>query len=369
MGIGIQSAARMRDPTFDVAKALMMLWVIWGHLIRYEVVESGASTHMLNAKIGVNMPIFFVIAGYLAHSTFQNGSWAKIAARIVGFLWPMAAFGAVFGFLVFATGHGESIGWLLRFPLNRVLHGHWFLRTLAAVYLLSAIVSRSCRSDRARWIAFTVVYAALLICPGRLQSYLFWIGGPQTIHMLPYFAFGLLALNRRKLWQSSNAAILSGAFFLSVVFLEGNSSTNGMNFWTVSTHWRAIFLDTHGLLCFFARTAVGISGSIFILWIMDRSLSRIPCLSRIAVFGTTSLGVYVLHEWPMMQLGRTGIPWLPLPAWTCWLVAIGWFFMCHFAIVGIKHIPPFRFFFFGNEKWLTGLINTTHTIPPQSKKR
>ena len=301
----------LRNPLFDAVKALMMLWVVWGHLGLYGIVSGGASHWMANAKIGVNMPVFFMIGGYLAYSTFQKGTWAKISARVIGFLWPMVAFGAVFGFALFATGHGESVGWFLQFLLHRVLHGHWFLRTFAVVYLLSAIVYRSCRSDRVRWIAFAVVYAALLSCPGRFQPCLFWVGGPQTIHMLPYFVFGLLVLNQRKLWQSSEVSILCGAFFLSVVLLEGNSSTNGMNFWNVSTHWRSVFLESAGLLCFFARTAVGLSGSIFILWAMEQALCRIPSFSRIAVFGTTSLGVYVLHEWPMMQFGRIGISCCP----------------------------------------------------------
>ena len=341
-----------RDPLFDAVKALMMLWVVWGHLGLYGIVGGGASHWMTNAKIGINMPVFFMIGGYLALSTFQKGTWAKISARVIGFLWPMASFGALFGLVLFVAGHDENIGWFLRFPLHRVFHGHWFLRTFAAVYLFSAIVYRSCRSDRIRWIAFVLLYIALLSWPGRFQRCLFWVGGRQTIHMLPYFVFGLLVLNRRKLWQSSGIPLLCGAFFLSVVLLEGNSSTNGMNFWNVSTHWRAVFLDPHGLVCFFARTAVGLSGSIFILWAIDSALRRIPSLSRIAIFGTTSLGVYVLHEWPMMQFGRIGISWMPIPAWTRWLVAASWFLACHFAIVGIKQVPALRFLFFGNEKRL-----------------
>ena len=361
----VQSEVRMRNPTFDVAKALMMLWVVWGHFIRYKVVEMDVSAYMLNAKIGVNMPVFFVIGGFLAHSAFQKGSWAKIAARIIGFLWPMAAFGTVFGLVLFATGEGRTIGWLLRFPLHQVLHGHWYLRTFAAIYLMSAIVYRLCRSDRSRWIAFAVLYVALLSCPGRFMSHLFWIGGQKTIHMLPYFVFGLLILNRRKIWQSPRMALICGLFFLSVVLGEGNSSTNGMNFWSVSTYWRTVFLDLNGLLCFFARTAVGLSGSIFLLGTINLALLRAPRISRLARFGTTSLGVYVLHEWPMMQLGAIKISWLPLPAWTLWLVAIGWFLTCHFAIVGIKQIPALDFFFFGSETRLTLFLQRFHHLSRQ----
>ena len=179
--------------------------------------------------------------------------------------------------------------------------------------------------------------------------------------MFPYFAFGLLALNRRQLWRSTRAALLCGAFFLSVVLLEGDSTTNGMNFWNVSMHWRAVFFQAHGLLCLFARTAVGITGSIFLLWAADRTMNRIPSLSHIAVFGTTSLGVYVLHEWPMIHLGQHGFPCLPLPPQSRWPVAIGWFLACHFAIAGIKRIRPLRVFFFGDEQWLQSRVIRAQT--------
>ena len=81
----------MRDKTYDIAKALMMLWVVWGHLMRYEVVEYDTSIYMLNAKIGVNMPVFFVIGGCLASLTFTKADWPKLMSRTIHFLWPQFA--------------------------------------------------------------------------------------------------------------------------------------------------------------------------------------------------------------------------------------------------------------------------------------
>ncbi|MBQ7177106.1 MAG: acyltransferase [Victivallales bacterium] len=340
-------------------KALMMLWVVWGHLGLWGIVaqEPGSLVRMANAKIGVNMPIFFVLGGYLALSTFEKGSWSKIVARIVGFLWPMAAFGVVFALALVLTGNGGGIQWFLQFPIQRVHHGHWFLWTFATVYLLSALIYRIGRTDRVRWVGFALLYAVLLFLPSRFQHLLHWVGDKQTIHMLPYFVFGLMLLRKREWWHSNLLSLLSGAFFLFVVFLEGNSTTNGMNFWRVSTHWRAVFLNGHNLLCFFARTAVGITGSVFVLWAVDRLLRLAPCLSALAVFGTTSLGVYVLHEWPMMQVGRAGFPPLPFPEWTRWSIALVWFLACHFIVLGIRRFSFFRFMFFGDEKHLATVVN------------
>ena len=71
-------ATTRRDPLFDVVKAVMMLLVVWGHLGLWGIVaqEPGSLVRMANAKIGVNMPIFFVLVGYLALSTFEKGSWS-----------------------------------------------------------------------------------------------------------------------------------------------------------------------------------------------------------------------------------------------------------------------------------------------------
>lgn len=347
-----------RDPLFDLAKALMMLWVVWGHLGLYRIVaqEPDSPIWMANAKIGVNMPMFFVVGGYLAHSAFQNGTWSKIAVRIIRFIWPMASFGAFFGLVLVLCGKGNGIRWFLEFCLGRVLHGHWFLRTFAGVYLLSSFVFRTCRTNRGKWLGFSLLYVAMLFVPLGYQHCLYWIGGRETIHMFPYFAFGLLVLRTTPWWRSNMLSILSGIVFLSIVFLEGDSAENGMNFWNASTYWRAIFLDRHGLLCLIARTVVGITGSVFVLWTVDLALRLVPQLSTFAVFGTTSLGVYVLHEWPMEKLGNTGVAFLPFPEWTRWPVALAWFLACHLAISGIRKIHLFQLVFFGDEKWLYAII-------------
>ena len=131
-----------RLPLFDVTKALMMLWVIWGHLGRYGIVgiPEGDYPHLLNAKIGVNMPVFFVIGGYFAASTFANGGWSKIVARTVGFLWPQTALAACMAVagLLLAMDFRASVEYLLAI---------WFLRTMLVVYFLAALAYKPFKPD------------------------------------------------------------------------------------------------------------------------------------------------------------------------------------------------------------------------------
>jgi hypothetical protein len=67
---------------------LMILWVVWGHLGLYGLVEADWSVYMENAKIGVNMPVFFVMAGYFAAATYRNFKWSKIVSHVVSYMWP-----------------------------------------------------------------------------------------------------------------------------------------------------------------------------------------------------------------------------------------------------------------------------------------
>ena len=242
------------------------------------------------------------------------------------------------------------------FPVKQVLHGHWFLRTYAGVYLLSAIVYRLCRNDKCRWFVFVLLYAALLFWPARFRSCLYWIGGSPTLHMLPYFVFGLLVLRKYPAWRFSRIALPCATFVLAVILLEGQAFAKLMNFWNVSMHWRSVFLDRWNLLAFLARIAVGLAGSVSILYGVDRLLRRFPRLSTFAVFGTTTLGVYVLHEWPLIQIGKSGLSCLPFPFWTRWPLAIAWFLVCHYIITYIRRAPTLRTIFFGNERRLTLLF-------------
>lgn len=332
--------AKVRLPLFDVTKALMMLWVIWGHLGFYNIVgiPDGGYPHMANAKIAVNMPVFFMISGYFAASTFAKGSWSKIAARAVGFLWPqtaLAACVAIAGFLL-AMDFSESVEYLLTI---------WFLRTMLVVYVLSALAYKPFKSDFLRWVAMIGIYCLMIFLPVGLKS--FWIG--QSAHMFPYFVFGLMVLRKHELFKNARISLLCGLFLLIVVLLEGDTPTVGMSFWSGATHWTDVIANGYNIMTFFARTTVGIAGSVFVLFAVDRMLAFSPKLSAISALGTTTMGVYVLHEIILIMAGES-LQFLPFPSWTRWPVAIAYLLLCHFAVILVRRFRSLRFMFFGDEK-------------------
>lgn len=349
----------IRLPLFDVTKALMMLWVIWGHLGLYGIVSvpEGNYPHLLNAKIGVNMPVFFVISGYFAASTFVKGGWSKVAARAVGFLWPQTALAACVAAvgLLLAMDFSESVEYLLSI---------WFLRTMLVVYLLAAFAYKLFKSDGFRWLAMAGIYGLMIFLPGGLKS--FWIG--QSAHMFPYFVFGLMVLRRRELFKDVGISLLCGLFFFAVVLLEGSTPTVGMSFWNGVTHWTDVIASPYNIVTFFARTAVGISGSVFVLFVVDRLLRVCPRLSFIGTLGTTTMGVYVLHEVVLINAGAR-LSLLPLPSWSRCLVAIAYLLICHLVVALVRRYSVSRFLFFGDEKRAEAVFAWVRRAAPESEKQ
>ena len=337
----------MRDKTYDIAKALMMLWVVWGHLMRYEVVEYDTSIYMLNAKIGVNMPVFFVIGGCLASLTFTSADWPKLMSRAIHFLWPQFAVAIAYALLLFVVGGhgGRAFSWVM---------GAWFLHTYALVYLISAIIFRITVDNNKRWILFSLCYLVMIFWPSQFR--LNWCG--QVIHMFPYFVFGLMCL-RKKMYFDWRIGCVCGVLYLAAVFLQGDSSQNGMNFWKVDVNWNVLLHSWRDGVTFIARTVVGICGSIFVLFIVSLLIKVIPCIAILSSLGMTTLGVYVLHEYPLFLLGKH-MSILPLPSWLCWFVAICWFGFCHCLVILLKRWTVVNVVFFGNEMLLANAFRKIH---------
>ena len=349
----------IRDPLFDISKALMMFWVVWGHFSRYGVVAGPLepAPYMGRIKILLNMPVFFIIGGYLSFLTFKKGSWSKIIARIIGFLWPMAAFSLVFTLVLIILNGWHGWHWLALYLFKQVIHEHWFLRTFAAIYLFSALIYRILPSDRSRWFGFAIVWCVLLFWPSRFKFVLVWLGSSQTLYMFPFFIFGVMILRRFPFWHSTRIAVICIVFVLTVVLLESDDFAFRMNFWNAPSHWRGVLFDSRNLLALFCRTLVGMTGTVSILWCVDSILRRFPAVTCLAPFGTTTLGVYILHEWPLIQIGQAGLSFLPLACWARLPLAFTWLLICHFAIMCIRRIPIFSIFFLGDEKRLALFID------------
>lgn len=328
-----------RDPVWDVVKFLMMLWVVWGHVYStgMTLMDSAWEPFVSNLKIAVNMPVFFMVSGYLSRRSISDGSWGKILARSLSLFWPPFAFGVVFAvFIAFSEGWNLR---LLAYPLERALVGGWFILTLASLYFASALAFKLARTERSRWILLILWYLVMIVAPTFKVK--------QAMHMWPYFTFGLMVMPRWRLDKNAPLSLAFGALLVCMALFEGDTVSNGMNFWCVSSYWQDIVRDGHSIFCFFARSALGLTGSIFVLWLVGWALSRFKWVSSLAVFGTTTLGIYVLHEWVFQHLSVLSC--FPLPSVWRMGVAIVSFFAFHFFVWGLRKSAVLNFVFFGDE--------------------
>ena len=345
-------ASRQRNPAFDILKALLILWVVWGHLqsTGFVIPSNGYFEKLLwRAKVA-NMPAFFAISGYFALSTFQTGTWSKILARVSLFAWPRATFAVVFVlaelllFDIFVQQSGiVSLFWT-------IYRSRWFLRTLGALYLLSAVIYRLGRTDGRRWILFGIAYLSLLILPGRLKPYLAFAGGGQFVQMYPYFVLGLMVLRTRSFWRKRSVLVACLLFFAAIVLQEDLCRRIGLSTWRApAVSWRSLLFLDSAFLHLAARTILSVTGTVTLFALTDRLVRRFPSLSRLAPLGTTTMGVYIIHERPIYVAAAYGIS---LPSWTRIPLAICLFLLCHAIVIAIQRNRVARIVFFGDEPML-----------------
>ncbi len=344
-----------RIPTFDIAKAVVLLMVVGGHLVGNGIVANcneWCDPYFANFKDGVTMPLFYMMSGYFSATSIRNGSWGKIIARTIGFLWPVAAFGVIFGFVIGLTGT-KPLWKILLYPAARVAFGGWFLLTLAIIYSACAVLVRLGRTDKQRLILLLFFYVVLFFMPRNLPFH--W--SSNVFHMFPYFVFGMFVLRPYEIHKNMLVSVSCGIVLLVTIFFEGNCYTNGMSFYYVPSDWQTVLSSAYLSFCIVARTVIGIAGSVFVLWLIDLLCHKFSSLDCLAFLGTTTLGIYVMHEWPLVQLKEFGCMGAPMCGYWKWPIAIGIFLLCHFLTLLIKNNAITSIVFFGSEKRLSECID------------
>ena len=258
----------------------------------------------------------------------------------------------IFGAIIGLTGT-KPLWKVLLYPVARVAFGDWFLLTIAIIYFSCALLVRLGKSEPCRLALLALFYVVLFFAPRGMPLY--WTG--NVMHMFPYFVFGMFVLRPYGLQERAFVAIPAGLIFFSAILLEGNANTNGMSFYTVTIDWQTTLFNGHLLLCFVARTIVGISGAIFVLWLLGKLCNSVSFIRKLAVFGTTTLGVYVMHQWPLIQIKGFGLMPSPIVGYLKWPLALSLFLSCHYITLGIKRSRLLNSVFFCNEKWLAEHID------------
>lgn len=272
-------------------------------------------------------------------------------ARLTMFAWPRATFAAVFVLVEFLffdifVQQRDVVSLFLEIYRSR-----WFLRTLGVLYVLSAAIYRLGKTDRRRWLLFGTAYLSLLILPARFRHCLSFAGGNQLVQMFPYFVFGLMALRICRRPKFRFAAWGCLFVFLAVILQEGLCKRIGLSTWTApAVTWRSLVLHDTAFLHLAARTILGILGTVGFLALAEKIITWFPPLSRLAPLGTTTMGVYIVHERPLYIAAAYGFS---LPASARLPLTILLFGLCHLFVLLIRKHPLWNTAFFGSENLLS----------------
>lgn len=91
------------DLYFDVLKFFAMFLVVFGYVYWAMGCKTGMP-YFENFMCRMNVPLFFMISGYFATRTIENGVWAKLARHIYGYFWTVAVVSVIFSAFSHACG-------------------------------------------------------------------------------------------------------------------------------------------------------------------------------------------------------------------------------------------------------------------------
>lgn len=67
-----------RDTTFDLAKFIVMLFVVYGHMPWFFAGNVNGVSYFSNFNIGLAMPFFFIASGYFSHSSLESRGGVRL---------------------------------------------------------------------------------------------------------------------------------------------------------------------------------------------------------------------------------------------------------------------------------------------------
>ena len=291
---------KWRDPYFDLVKAIAISMVIFCHVMC--IAPDGTFPVWINNfRVGMNMPIFFMLSGYFAWPMIEAHDWCKLRRNIRSYLQPALFAGVLYTLvgLVIGLVNPSPCTIVIRL-LRSVFVDPWFITTLIECQLL--LFLSYVFGHRIRWSLLIVFVVLLLIMsrPSFIPGNIHW---GCLINMMPHFAFGAIVMRKFgfRLWEHRKLGLLCFVAFVVFVLLEGNVESNGMSFYTSDSSIHAL-CSFKSRLCLFLRPIVGLIGSIGVMALLRVALDVAPSIRCVARIGTLTLGIYIFHLWPLGRL-------------------------------------------------------------------
>ena len=180
------STENKRDETFDLVKFAAIFMVIMWHCYPsgwHASTDGCIDSVAVNAIIGCNMPLFFMISGYFARRMYATCDWRLQLIRLVGYLWPVMIFSIVDVGVAFI--HDAHMHFTDRF-FHSLIFCFWFFCCLTLCELTTfgaTYVAKVTRVNLA--IILSLIFLVFWSIPYGVYYY---------IAMVPFYWIGCFAL-------------------------------------------------------------------------------------------------------------------------------------------------------------------------------
>ena len=297
---------KSRDPYFDVVKAVAIVMVIFCHVMWIAPVGT-FPTWVNNFRVGMNMPVFFVLSGYFAWPMIEACDWRKLGRNIQCYLQP-----ALFAGILF-TSVGLVVGLVNTLPCDIVIRlvrsvfvDPWFITTLIECQLLLFVSFALGRCLSRSLLIVAAVLLGIVCRPSGIHGVIHF---GCLVSMMPHFVFGAVVLRKLdcRLWEKRMIGLPCLLLFIVFILVEGDVTSNGMSFYTADSTIRA-FGSVDSCVTFFLRPLVGLLGSVGVMAFIRLVFDVAPFIGCVSKIGTLTLGIYIFHLWPLERLH--GVAWI-----------------------------------------------------------
>jgi len=276
----------------DSVKGFAIFCVIWGHVIQYLRATDDPTT--INNPIfefiySFHMPLFFMMSGFFFSSSLKLHVKDFLYKKALQLLLPCFTWAVLLTFfmtiyILFKKGSEYD----LLIPVKEILiptnWPFWFLKELFLSYVIVYLSLRVFKKD---YLAFIISISIILITPFcAFQRFL-----------LPVFWAGIyLKKNYQSIIKYSKPIfIISTSLFIVALFFWKGDYVIYMTKFPAIFNFRTLSFDLSDINIAIFRLLIGLTGSIFWIFLFQQFYSRNKSFPILEKIGTYTLGIYILQ--------------------------------------------------------------------------
>ncbi len=268
----IPQLEKQRDISIDVAKAVLIALVVWGHAIQY---LHGTDFNYWEDPVfkfiyGFHMPLFAMISGYLLKSSVKRYTTRSLLVKKAKqLLIPVIGWAIVLTvidlFLRIIAGGDISAFWIASVFFSRIVYNLWFLKAIFISFVVVLFIEK-CFSGH--WIPYLIVLVLTLFCIKKYDIELYGF-------VLPFYVIGFKVGYALKLWNDEKTRIIKTLVFLTsaIVYIvmlkffhrDNYIYTSGLNVLCSELgFFKQIVVDTYRVIVALVGCVMILEGSVLI---------------------------------------------------------------------------------------------------------